>query len=184
MPSIPDIVVHYACGAPFQSMMDLDAAGREAVLLEGRVSYPERFRDPTYVDTRTRVEAEMYRQFVGAGGVPLRQRPHYAILGRSLRSEAAATPGKRAYVLRREQLSQSCASFTWGDSFTFDPAYRLLTGKGHPIASGRVYRWSELSHVLERWADDTPRPAWQELEIQLWFDPAPEDYEVVELGSC
>lgn len=178
---LPDILVHYACGPPFQSMMDLGPASREAVLREGRISHPERYRDPTYVDTRARVENEMHQQFVAAGGEPLRRSPHYALLGRSTRSEAARTPGKRAYVLPLRQLDAARASFTWGDSFTFDPAYRRATGKGHPVASGRVYRLGELSEVLRRWAGSTSRPVWQELEFQLWYDPGADEYAVVDL---
>ncbi len=178
---LPAILVHYASGPPFVSMMDLDAEEREAVLGDGRISGPARYRDPAYVDTRMRVEAEMYAQFVAAGGEPLRRHPHYALLGRSARSEAA--PGRKlAYVLQREQLPAAQVTFTWGDSFTFDPEYRRLTGKGHP-ASGRAWRLHELHGVLARWAGSTARPAWQEVELQLWFDPRPEAYVVLPLAG-
>ncbi|MBA2321987.1 MAG: hypothetical protein H0V89_12630 [Deltaproteobacteria bacterium] len=179
MPPDARIAVHYADGPPFRSMMDLDPAQRAAVLDAGRIRGADRFRDSRYVDIRSRVEDELYRQFRETRGVPLRVRPHYAILGRSARSEARRVPG-RAYVLSVDRLPAACVSFTWGDSFRFDDGFRLATGGGHP-ASRRVYPLDDLPDVIARWDGSTGRPGWQEIELQLWSDPQPDDYAVIEL---
>jgi hypothetical protein len=173
---IPDVVVHYAHGAPFLSIMDLDDAGRDALVRDGHPTLGPRLRDPTYLPIRRRVESELHAQFVAAGGQPLRRHPHYALIGRSERSERR---GGLACLLDRAKLPEAQVSFTWSDSFTFDPDWRRLTGKEHP-ACGRVYRLSQLPEVLERWSG-SERPAWMELEVQLWYDPSPSEYAVIEL---
>lgn len=177
----PTVIVHYAQGPPFRSMMDLDESGRRKVLAMGSVSWPDRYADPSYVATRMRIESAMLLQFEAAGGSALRPHPHYGLMGRSAKSERTSSPGRRAYVLQLSRLPPAHTSFTWGDSFRFDPEYRRLTGTAHP-ASGAVYQLHELHDVMERWASSVARPAWQELEFQLWFDPAPDDYTVVDFS--
>jgi hypothetical protein len=175
---IPDVVVHYTRGAPFLSIMDLDDAGRQALLDAEHPGLADRLRDPTYVALRRRVEAELHAQFVAAGGQPLRRHPHYALIGRSARSERR---GGLACLLDRAKLPEAQVSFTWSDSFTFDPDWRRLTGKEHP-ACGRVFRLSQLPEVLESWPG-SERPAWMEVEVQLWYDPSPDEYASIELTA-
>lgn len=178
-PSVPRIAVHYAGGPPFQSMMDLDPSQRAAVLERGRIRGAERFQDPTYVDVRTRVEEDLLVRFREAGGTALRVRPHYSLLGRSARAESVPAPG-RAYLLPLDHLPAASVSFTWGDSFRFHDTFPLAVGEARP-ASLRVYHLNDLPDVLGRLEGSAGRPAWQEIEIQLWFDPQPEEYQVVEL---
>ena len=171
---VPLFVTHYARGVPFRSMMDLDAAEQRRVLQAGEVANAARYSDPAYVPSRRAVEAELHARFVRAGGRPRRARPHYALVGRSARIEARQ-PRPRPYVLPMECLPADQVSFTWGDSFCFDPAFREARCTDHP-ASGELYAWPRLPDVVRRWQDSTGRAAWQELEVQLWFDPPPEHY--------
>lgn len=176
-----DVITHYTSGPPFHSLMDLDPAERAALLQAEKIDNAARYRDPTYVATRRRIEATMRQQFIDAGGRPLRAHPHYALLGRSERLEATATPGRRACVLAVPLVPPAHTTFTWGDSFRFDPHFREVTGQSHP-ASGRAYPWNDLAAVLSRWADSVAGPAWQEVEVQLWFDPSPSLFEVIDLA--
>ncbi len=44
-----------------------------------------------------------------------------------------------------------------------------------------MYPLDDLPDVIARWDGSTGRPGWQEIELQLWFDPQPDDYAVIEL---
>jgi hypothetical protein len=180
-PEVPRIAVHYAGGPPFHSMMDLDPEQRAVVLGQGHVRGADRFADPDYLKIRGRVEDELYAQFRVLHGDPRRVRPHYAILGRSARAEARPVPG-RACILALDELPAASVSFTWGDSFRLDADYCAATGGDHP-ASRRIYRVNDLPDVLRRWDGSTGRPGWQEIELQLWFEPTPGDYVVIELAG-
>lgn len=175
----PDFVVHYTWGEPFRSMMELDDAARRALLRAGAVSHPQRYDDPTYVDTWRRCEARMYEQLVAAGGAPLARHPHYALMGRSRRAEARLPQTGSAWACPLSRLPARRVSFTWDDSFLFDPAFRALCGRDHP-ASGQLYTLDRLDEVLERWGPTTDRPAWQWLEFQLWYTPAPGDFQALD----
>ena len=178
---VPKIATHYAMGPAFVSMMDLSEDRRAEILKLGRIVGPARYRDPTYVATRLSVEARMRDEFLAVGGKPMRVHPHYALLGRRPRQEASGSKGKRAHVLRLDTLSLDQVSFTWGDSFMFDPRFRKVRGLDHP-ASGKIHRLEDLPTVLQRWQSTTSRPAYQEIELQLWFDPHPHQFEVFDLG--
>lgn len=169
MSDVPSFLTHYAVGPPFRSMMDLDDAGRQRVLDQDLVTGPARWADPTYWSTRRRVEAMLYDLFVAGGGKPHRRHPHYALVGHSERERSA-----QAYSIPLERLPEAQVSFTWGDSFHFDEAFRRATGHDHP-AGLQVYRLSQLHDILRLWPGATrTRPGWKEVELQLWFDPEPE----------
>lgn len=174
---VPRFVVHYSAGPPFHSMMDLDETERAALIAAGRVDLPARYLDPTYVETRLRVEAQMYEQFVDLGGRPLVRHPHYALVGRSARADRRRRPAEGgAWALPLARLPSLQASFTWGDSFRFDPTFRSRCGQQHP-AAGRLHRLEDLPEMLARWGPSSDRPAWHQVEIQLWYRPRPEEFE-------
>lgn len=177
-PDVPRIATHYAGRQPFGSLMALDPAARAAVLAAGGVWGAARYQDPTYVETRSVVESALYAEFQAVGGEPRIRHPHYALIGRSARREAAFGPEDRACVLELDRLPPRQVSFTWGDSFYRDPAFRRLRGGGHP-AFGQTFDLHDLPEVLERYAAATDRPAWQEIELQLWFQPEPGDYRTL-----
>lgn len=174
--ALPEHVAHYAWGAPFRSLLDLEPADRDAVVASAP-HLARRYGDPTYVALRTRIEARMAADFRALGGRPARAHPHYALIGRSARIEAAG--GRTVALLDRAALPADQVSFTWGDSFAFDPDFRAAVGLDHPAAA-RVYPWDQLAAVVARWPDPD-RPAWQNLEVQLWFDPAPDTYRRLDL---
>ncbi|MCB9692695.1 MAG: hypothetical protein H6736_12870 [Alphaproteobacteria bacterium] len=176
----PEQLAHYCRGPAFRSMLDLDAGGRAELLASGSVHLPARYADPTYVATRHRVERALREGFVAAGGRPVRERPHYGLLGRSERTEARAAPGLAVHLLDLADLPGDQVSFTWGDSFAFDPAFRAATNADHPLV-GQVFPLRRLDEVLAgRTHGD--RPAWMAIELQLWMDPDPPWVTTVRLG--
>lgn len=163
----PGFLVHYASGAPFRSLMDLSADQRARALSEHPIRGAARYEDPVYVRTRNRVEEALYAGFVQAGGKPLRRHPHYAVLG-----DIQGADPVQAHRLPLNALPPWQVSFTWQDSFTFDAAYCQATGLGGHAATGTVFGLWELDAVLRRFPG-TERPAWMELEFQIWLDPDP-----------
>lgn len=163
----PEFLVHYAAGLPFLSLMDLSPTQRAEVLAQGQVRGASRYQDPEYLPTRERVEAALYTGFVEAGGKPLRRHPHYAVLG-----EIQGADPSQVHRLPLDALPPWQVSFTWQDSFTFDAAYCQATGLGGHAATGTVFGLWELDAVLRRFPG-SKRPAWMELEFQIWVDPHP-----------
>lgn len=149
-------------------MMDLSPEERTE-LLRHAPGLRERWGDPTYLPMRAGVEAAMRAQLESAGVSPRREHPHYALLGRSARVEAAATEGRIACALPLDDLPLDCVTWTWGDSMRLDPLFRQARGT-HP-ASGRARSLEELPEALARWGPTVDRAAWMEIELQLWYDP-------------
>lgn len=92
-------------------------------LKEGENIYVKRDSDGQYIFYRRMIENRMRTLFLNKGGKPIRQTPHYVIIGEC---EYCKSWYKVAEFIRVPiaELDLNTVSFTYGDSFpTFDPTH-------------------------------------------------------------
>lgn len=183
---VPTEVRHYhrRVRRPFLNLSDLDGVELDRVIAdladERSAGESERVFGRQYMELRRRTEALMRERFVTRGGRPLREAPHYFVLGSSPWFEGSA-PDIEAVVLPLADLPGAQTSFTYPDSFT---AMGLLSDYGLPHEPrpyhGEVFRLTELGAVLaqygmpvdpgEAYEGYAGRPFELYIEVQLWSD--------------
>mgnify|MGYP005844659213 CR=1 FL=1 len=176
---LPDYLSHYydASDGPFRNLSDVPPREGEAILQEirekGRGFASRRAQD--YLRIRRDLEDQVRAQFVAKGGVPTRERPHYAILG-SCPWVVTWYPNGRELRVPLARFRPEVVSFTYGDTF---PAMRLRDGKPY---RGKVYTLSELPEVIrefglpqERNPDGRLGPE-RYVEAQIWDDEPIREY--------
>lgn len=174
---LPDFLTHYYREYPFRCLTELDPAAMDSVLAELARSrtLPRRLTSPFYFERRRWYEGVMREQFLGKGGRPRRERPHYLVLGAS---ELWATIEPHSLRVPLADIPDDVISFTYTDSWC---AYVDRTLRDEPIPRkpqyGTVYRRAELPDLFaqygwpgERWQSE---PDWEHdvyVEAQVWDD--------------
>lgn len=185
-PHLPDFLCHYyeASDGPFRNLSDLPDEAAEQLLQQIREGDDRRFasrRPADYLSVRRRLEAQVRAGFIAKGGKPLRERPHYLILG--------ACPWVRDWYPDGRELripltafSAAIVSFTYGDSF---PAMRYQDGKAY---RGQVYTLAELPGLISRfglpqdWNAGGEHGPERYIEAQVWADEPLRRYLVNPMG--
>jgi hypothetical protein len=175
--ALPDVLTHYYRDRPFHSLSDLEDEAIAGVLEEiaGRRELEFRLTREEYLPRRRQIESEMRAQFVELGGRPVRESPHYAILGTFSLYED--DPGWRSVSAPLNAVA-SDVTFTFTDSF-FVFSERNLRGVAIPPRPyyGRVYRLDDLDELVrafglpgERWRHEADRRFDVYVEAQIWDD--------------
>ncbi len=187
MSAIPDFITHYHLPDrdPFLNLSDLADESVEEVLTSldavAEAGSSERRFGPRYMKLRRRTEELLRKRFIGVGGRPVRQSPHYFVLGesewfRGLYREA------REVRIPLSVVPTHHVSLTYPDSVT---SMGLLTEFGIHVTRqpyhGQVYRIEELAGLVDRYG--IPRgarpPSYQGhqfkdfehyIEVQVWAD--------------
>ena len=170
---LPEYLCHYfekAVG-PLVSLSDLPAEKAEALQerlrREGKV-FASR-RQAEYLGIRRGLERQIRELFIGKGGQPQRERPHYFILGECAWVGSWYQDGAEVRIPLASVHPQA-VSFTYGDSF---PALRSQDGKPY---RGQVYTLEELGQVIDRyglpqaWNPNGSGGPERYIEAQLWAD--------------
>lgn len=185
--AIPEFITHYHLPDrdPFLNLSDLAAECVEEVLAGLNVAAPigssERRFGPRYMKLRRRTEELLRTRFIAVGGRPVRQSPHYFVLGesewfRGLYREAREVRIPLSLVPTRHM------SVTYPDSVT---SMGLLPEFGIHVTRqpyhGKVYRIEELADLVGRYG--LPRGARPRsyqghqfkdfehyIEVQVWAD--------------
>ncbi len=162
--ALPDFLSHYydRNSGPFRSLSDLSL--QEAAVIQARIR-----QAGAQFASRCPADYLVNRQFIQKGGCPLRQRPHYFVLGSCA---WLLTWYKCGCELRLPvaRFQMQAVSFTYGDSF---PALRYQDGRPH---RGQVYTWDELPELLERyglpqeWNPNGELGPERYIEAQVWDD--------------
>ena len=185
--AIPDYVTHYymASRAPFLNLSDLSEGALDPVMkhlaFERQSGQSSRVFGRRYMELRRLTEQKLRRLFVEAGGMPLRESPHYFVLGSSSWYQRLAKDTKQV-TLDLVDLPEHATSITIPDSLT---AMGLGEGFGLHVDAkphhGKVYRLSELREVVERYGMPVDEqvgnyavyqhgPFEKYIEVQLWAD--------------
>lgn len=122
-------VTHYhrADRRPFQSLSEVPDGDLDAVLANLVAGSRRRF-GPRYLPLRRATELRARELFIRAGGQPVRQHPHYFVLGESPWF-AGLYDDPREVRVPLDRLPVESTSFTWVDSIT---ALGLGRGAGVP----------------------------------------------------
>lgn len=171
--SLPDFLSHYyeAAIGPFVNLSDLPPAEAEALQSQLR-QQNETFagkRDTGYLAIRRKLETRVRQLFCRKGGRPVRQRPHYMILGACPWLETWYTDGRELRI-PLARFSADIISFTYGDTF---PAMRYQDGKPY---RGQVFTLDELPALVKSFGlpqDRNPNGALgpdRYIEAQIWDD--------------
>jgi hypothetical protein len=185
--AIPDHVTHYymASRPPFLNLSDLSEKALDPVMehlaFERQSGQSSRVFGRRYMELRRLTEQKLRRLFVEAGGTPLRESPHYFVLGSSCWYQGLAKDTKQV-TLDLVELPEDATSITIPDSVTamgLGETFGLhVDAKPH---HGKVYRLSELKEVVERYGMPVDEkvsnydgyhhgPFEKYIEVQLWAD--------------
>jgi hypothetical protein len=181
---VPPFITHYHLPdrAPFLNLSDLAAADL-AVVLDGlaTASGSARRFGPRYMSLRRATEAKLRQLFIEAGGRPVRDSPHYFVLGESGWFRGLY-PVANEVRLPLAELPSKITSFTYPDSMA---AMRLGGEFGLDMTEqpyhDRVFRLEELDEVIDAYGlpkPDAPasyahhqfRPFEHYIEFQVWSD--------------
>jgi hypothetical protein len=173
MNMIPDFLCHYydANDGPFRNLSDLSEVEAEVQLQRIRVA-GDRFaskRKDDYLSVRRELERRVRALFIAKGGRPIRQHPHYFVLGECSWLKSWYPQGCELRIPLRMFLAE-IVSFTYGDTF---PAMRYADGKA---TRGKVYMLDELSSLVEEfglpqvWNADGSGGPDRYIEAQVWDD--------------
>ena len=128
-------------------------------------------RDDRYLTRRQYLEQLVRSMFIEKGGQPIRQTPHYMVIGECPRLAAWYKNGVYIKIPIKE-FDMKTVSFTYGDTFpTFSPnvtddlEYRR-----------KVYTYDEILVIIEKYG--LPQDSWDEpifakpcyVEAQVWSD--------------
>jgi len=184
---IPDFITHYYLPdrRPFLNLSELDDESLAQVIADLRITgdagRSERRFGPRYMSLRRRTEELLRERFVERGGRPLRQAPHYFVLGESAWFRGLYA-GAAEIRVRLADVPSEQVSFTLPDSVG---AMGLLPEYGIETAPrpyhGTVFRIEELADVVERYGmPGGRRPASYQgyefedsehyVEVQVWAD--------------
>src|SRR5947209_4474458 len=120
---IPDFVTHYylADRRPFLNLSDLDEIAVVGVLTELAALHRQRHQHrpfgPHYMNLRRLTESRLRALFIRRGGRPVRQSPHYFVLGESAWYERLAD-GMEKVRLPLSALPPDQTTITYPDSFS------------------------------------------------------------------
>jgi len=171
---------HYYRGdrEPFQNLSEVEDGDVDAVLATLAGGSRRRF-GPRYLKLRQATEARARDLFIEAGGHPIRNHPHYFVLGRSPWFAGLYDDPHDVRVLLSE-LPPEATSFTWTDSIT---ALGLGTHLGvpQPAEPGKraLYRLDQLGLSTADFPVPSSGDAYEGyqqqlldhyVEIQLWTD--------------
>lgn len=170
---IPDYLTHYyeSTRGPFRNLSDLEPDEAEA-LLDAIRQRGEGFasrRSADYLTIRRELEAFVRARFVEKGGQPVRERPHYLILGACDWLKSWYAHGAEVRI-PLAQFAAPIVSFTYGDTF---PAMRYGDGK---LWRRQVYTLAELPELIARyglpqdWNADGSQGPDRYVEAQVWSD--------------
>jgi hypothetical protein len=167
-----DLYHYYECSrGPFRNLSDLPTDEAEAILAairERREGFASQ-RNADYLTIRRGLEEWVRRLFIEKGGEPIRERPHYMIVGECAWLESWYQNGCAVHIPLTEFDPQQ-VSFTYGDTF---PAMRYEDGKPY---RKQVYTLSELPDVMHRygmpqeWNADGNYGPDRYIEAQVWDD--------------
>lgn len=170
---IPDYLTHYyeTGREAFRNLSDLPPDEAEAVLgaIRARGAGFASKRAADYLVIRRDLEDLVRARFVEKGGQPIRQRPHYMILGSCDWLKSWYAQGGEVRI-QLDQFDGRIVSFTYGDTF---PAMRY--GDGKPYRR-QVYTLAELPELVERyglpqdWNADGALGPDRYVEAQIWSD--------------
>ena len=179
-PDLPNFLSHYyeASDGPFRNLSDLPHAEAEALLEQIRQGGQRRYagkRMSDYMAVRRGLEERVRELFIAKGGQPLRERPHYLILG------ACAWvidwyPAGRELRIPLSEFDGGTVSFTYGDTF---PAMHYQDGKP---TRGQVYTLAELPGLVEQyglpqgWNAEGKLGPDRYIEAQVWADEPLQPY--------
>jgi len=170
---LPDFLTHYyeASSGPFRSLSDLSIIEAEKIQAEIRTA-SNRFasqRSIDYITIRNTLETHIRNLFIEKGGKPIRNRPHYLILGTCDWVKNWYLDG-RVITLPLKLFDLDVISFTYGDSF---PTMRFNDGCPY---RGQVYTLVELPMLISMyglpqvWNADGKRGPERYIEAQVWDD--------------
>lgn len=185
--AIPDFITHYHLPDrdPFLNLSDLDDESVDEVLqgldAAAEIGSSERRFGPRYMTLRYRTEELLRTRFIAVGGLPVRQSPHYFVLGESEWFRGLYR-GAREVRIPLSVVPTHHVSFTYPDSVT---SMGLLSEFGIHVARqpyhGKVHRIEELAAVVGRYglpAGTRPRSYQGHqfkdfehyIEVQVWAD--------------
>jgi hypothetical protein len=176
----PDFLSHYyeASDGPFRNLSDLPHAEAEALLEQIRQGGQRRFagkRTSDYMAVRRGLEERVRELFIAKGGRPLRERPHYLILG-TCAWLIEWYPEGRELRIPLSVFDSRIVSFTYGDTF---PAMRYQDGKP---TRGQIYTLAELPSLVEQyglpqdWNAEGKLGPDRYIEAQVWADEPLQPY--------
>ena len=170
---MPDFLTHYyeAENGPFFNLSDLPMTDAEAVLQairqKGATFASQRRED--YLTVRHGLETLVRDKFCQKGGLPVRQRPHYFVLGACPWLLTWYRKGGEVRIPLAE-FPAGIISFTYGDTF---PAMRYDDGKPY---RKQVYTLAEMPGLVEQfglpqdWNADGKLGPDRYIEAQVWDD--------------
>jgi hypothetical protein len=170
---IPNFLAHYydAVTGPFVNLSDLPAEEAEIILerirREGQIFASRRALD--YLAIRRELEGRVRHLFELKGGQPVRQRPHYIVLGACAWLRQWYVEGCEVSV-PLAAFDPAIVSFTYGDTF---PAMRYADGKPY---RQQVYTVKELPELVglyglpQEWNADGKAGPDRYIEAQVWDD--------------
>lgn len=170
---IPGFLTHYyeAARGPFRSLSTLSPADAERLQAAIRAS-GQGFasqRTPDYLSIRRDLEQNIRALFVARGGQPMRDTPHYMILGACEWVKTWYADG-RVVRVPLDRFDPTTVSLTYGDSF---PAMRYDDAKPW---RGCVYTLAELPEIVglyglpQVWNPDGAGGPDRYIEAQVWSD--------------
>jgi hypothetical protein len=177
---IPDFVIHYSRGTPFQSITSLSGVDSAKIienLSETETWGISRFRDQNYLPRRLEVEKILREKFLSKGGKPILSNPIYFFLGRNANFERHKCNTGHRIALR--DLPPDSISFTYGDSLLAHcEEYRSQSGEKYQnILCREIFLLNELQTLFSD--RDFPEQAPLSIEAQLWIEPFRETIEVL-----
>jgi hypothetical protein len=170
---IPDFLTHYyeAARGPFRSLSTLpsdDAERLQVAIRDSGLGFASQ-RNPDYLTIRRELEQKIRALFVAKGGQPLRDTPHYMILGACNWVKTWYADGGVVRV-PLDRSDPTTVSLTYGDSF---PAMRYSDGKPW---RGSVYTLADLPEIVrlyglpQVWNPDGAGGPDRYIEAQVWSD--------------
>jgi hypothetical protein len=170
---VPDFLSHYyeASVGPFVNLSDLPLAEAEQhmarIRQEGQIFASKRSDD--YLAIRRDLEERVRNLFIQKGGKPVRQRPHYMVVGSCPWLLEWYIDGRELRIPLAD-FSPDTVSITYGDTF---PAMRYDDGKPY---RKQVYTLDELPGLIEQfglpqeWNRDGKHGPDRYIEAQIWDD--------------
>jgi hypothetical protein len=172
-----DYLYHYyekAIG-PFRNLSDLPAEEAAEILdsirqtkevMAGR-------REAGYMERRYELEQLARAMFISKGGQPVRQVPHYMVVGECEWLSSWYEEGE-AVQIHISSFNTDRLSFSYGDLFpTFSP--KVNDGKEY---RGNIYTYKEMLQLIHKyglpqvWNKDGARGPERYIEVQVWDDEA------------
>ena len=168
---------------PFKNLSDLTLEEAQAVLgkikAENQVMAAHRF--PGYLERRAELEQIASTMFIAKGGKPVRQVPHYMVVGECAWLQTWYQNGCFVKIPVRA-FKPETISFSYGDLFpTFSP--RVNDQKEY---RRQIYTLSEIVGIIEKygfpqdWNIDGKFGPERYIEVQVWDDKPLQGYMEIE----